>query len=80
MLRALERNGLQIPLGDALKRARRLRRLTPIARSRDTFRFPSSIVRETLPDEEIASARLIERMASLAKRTKRLLNYGFSLC
>jgi uncharacterized protein (DUF2461 family) len=43
------------------------------------FRFPSFIVSETLSDEDIGSARLIDRMVSLAKRAKPLLDYGWSL-
>ena len=80
VLRALERNSLQLSEPEeALKRMPRGFEAyadSPIAKY---FRFPSFIVSETLSDEEIESPRVVERMVSLAKRAKPLLDYGWSL-
>ncbi len=80
VLRALERNGLQLSEPeDTRKRMPRgfeASADSPIAKY---FRFPSFMVSEVLSDEETASPRLIERMVSLAKRAKPLLDYGWSL-
>ena len=80
VLRALERNGLRLSEPeDALKRMPRGFEAHADSSIAKYFRFPSFIVSETLSDEDIASTRLIERMVSLAKRAKPLLDYGWSL-
>jgi uncharacterized protein (TIGR02453 family) len=80
VLRGLERNGLQLgEPEDALKRMPRGFEAyadSPIAKY---FRFPSFTVHETLSDEDVGSARLIERIVSLAKHAKPLLDYGWNL-
>jgi uncharacterized protein (TIGR02453 family) len=81
MLRSLERNGLELSEpGEALKRMPRgfeEHADTPIAKY---FRFPSFMVSETLSDEDVTSPKLIDRMVALAKRSKPLLDYGWSVC
>jgi uncharacterized protein (TIGR02453 family) len=80
VLRALERNGLQLSeQEDALKRMPRGfedQAQSPIAKY---FRLRSFIISETLSDDDVASERLIDRMVDLAKRAKPLLEYGWSL-
>jgi uncharacterized protein (TIGR02453 family) len=80
MLRALERNGLHLnEQEDALKRMPRgfeAHAESPIAKY---FRLPSFTVSETLSDDDVCSAGLVDRMVDLAKRAKPLLNYGWSV-
>jgi len=80
MLRALERNGLQLSEHeDALKRMPRgyePHADSPIAKY---FRQSSFTVSETLSDRDIADARLIERMVAFAKKARPLLTYGWSI-
>jgi len=80
LLGALERNGLKLSEPeDALKRMPRGFEAYADSSIAKYFRFPSFVVSEMLSDEEITSARLIERMVSLAKRSKPLLDYGWSV-
>lgn len=80
VLRALDRAGLNLSEeGTALKRMPRGFEgyaQSPLAKY---FRVASFIVSEKLTDEDIGSARLIERMVSFTKRAKPLLEYGWRL-
>ena len=80
MLRALERNGLEISKGHtALKRMPRgfeAYANSPIA---EYFRLDSFNTGEEISDKDVQSRRLIDRMVSLAKRAKPLLDYGHDL-
>lgn len=77
MLRALERNGLEISQGhEALKRMPRgyeAQADSPIARY---FRLGSFTTGEDLSDSDVGSKRLISRVVALAKKAKPLLAYG----
>ena len=80
VLRALERNGLRLSKPeDALKRMPRGFEGCADTAIAEYFRFPSFVVREALSDQEIANPGLTDRMVSLAKRAKPLLEYGWSL-
>ncbi|HZY96818.1 MAG TPA: TIGR02453 family protein [Candidatus Cybelea sp.] len=80
MLRALERNGVQIfEQEDALKRMPRgfeSQGESPIARY---FRVPSFTVSEKLSDQDVADKRLVGRCVSLVKKAKPLLEFGWNL-
>ena len=80
MMRALERNGLQLSeRHEALKRMPRgfeSMAESPIAKY---FRQSSFTVSEDLSDSDVCSAKLVDRMVALAKRAKPLLEYGWSL-
>jgi uncharacterized protein (TIGR02453 family) len=80
MLSGLERNGLKLgEPEDSLKRMPRgfeAHSDSPIAKY---FRYPSFTVSETLTDDDVGSPKLIDRIVSLAKRSKPLLDYGWSV-
>ena len=80
MLRALGRNDLQLSEGhEALKRMPRgfeAMAESPIAKY---FRQSSFTVSEDLSDSDVCSPKLIDRMVALAKRSKPLLEYGWSV-
>lgn len=79
MIRALERGKLKLSEQEnALKRMPRGFESfsdSPVAKY---FRLRSFITSESLPDDEVTSAGLIERVVSLAKRTKPLLVFGWN--
>jgi uncharacterized protein (TIGR02453 family) len=80
VLRRLERNDLSVTEGeDQLKRMPRgfeAHAQSPLAKY---FLRHSFMASENLTDADVSSAGLIERMVSLAKRAKPLLDYGWDL-
>jgi uncharacterized protein (TIGR02453 family) len=80
MLGALKRNELDLSEPeDSLKRMPRGFEAyadSPIA---NYFRYPSFIASEELSDDDVESEDLVDRMVALAKRSKPLLDYGWSL-
>jgi uncharacterized protein (TIGR02453 family) len=80
MLRALERNGLQLSeQSESLKRMPRgfeSHADSPIAKY---FRVGSFTVSEELSDKDVSSRRVIDRMVALAKKARPLTEYGRSL-
>jgi uncharacterized protein (TIGR02453 family) len=78
MLRALERGKLKLSeRGDALKRMPRGFESFAESAIARYFRLRSFIASETLLDEDVMNAGLVERVVSLAKRAKPLLMYGW---
>lgn len=79
VLRALERNGVAINRHEALKRMPRGfedQKENPIA---PYFRLSSFIVSEQLTDEAVMDKRLVDRAVALAKNSKPLLEYGWTV-
>lgn len=80
MLKALEHNDLHLSESeDVLKRMPRGfedRAASPIS---EQFRRQTFMVSETLSDDEVCSAGLIDRMVTAAKRAKPLLTYGWTV-
>lgn len=79
VVRVLERNGFHLREPEnALKRLPRgfeQHAQSPIA---EHFRSPSFTVNEKLSDEDVCSARVVERVVDAAKRAKPLLTYGWA--
>lgn len=79
-LDALARNGLTISeQGDALKRMPRGFESQAESPNAKYFRMKSFMTAEDLSDEDVSGAGLIERIVSLAKRSKPLFEYGWSI-
>lgn len=80
MVRMLERGKLQLSEHEnALKRMPRGFESFAESAIAKYFRFRSFITSETLSDDDVMDSALIERVASLAKRAKPLLVYGWSV-
>jgi len=80
VLRRLERNDLSLSeQEDQLKRMPRGFEAYADGPLAKFFLRSSFMASEKLPDADLSNARVIERMVSLAKRAKPLLDYGWSL-
>ena len=80
MLRDLEKNGLRISEAHAtLKRMPRGFEAYASSSIERYLRMHSFTTGEQLSDSEISKASLVERIVDLAKRSKPLLNYGWSV-
>jgi len=80
MMRALERADLQLSgHGEALKRMPRGFEAYTDSRIAKYFRFGSFITSEPLSDDDVMSPQLVQRIVSLAKRAKPLLQYGWNI-
>ena len=77
MLRALERSGLNVSVEhQSLKRVPRGFEAQAGSPIEAYFRLDSFTVGEQLTDKDVSSSRLIDRLTTLAKRAKPLLEYG----